>query len=209
MSPAQDHPATAPVRTAEIADRAEGTRAALITAARRLFVEKGYFTTGTEQIVAEACVGTRGALYHHFENKQALFLAVFEAVAREVHDSAPPPDEGGDALTALRTGLRRYLGSSRAGEVQRILLVDGPAVLGWRQWRELQVRFGLGQIRELLARAVEQERVRPLPLDMLAHVLLAATDEAALFVANSPDPRAARDQAVTVVDGLLESLSAR
>ncbi|MFF3573348.1 MULTISPECIES: TetR/AcrR family transcriptional regulator [Nocardia] len=195
-----------PVRTAEIADRAEATRAALIAAARRLFVEKGYHATGTEEIVAAAGVGTRGALYHHFPNKLALFRAVFLAVAEQVHSQAPQPDQTDDALADLRKGLRAYLKSSLTGEVQRILLVDGPAILGWQQWRELQVEFGLGSIRALLARAVDQGTMTPQPLDVLAHVLLAATDEAAQFVANSADPLRARDEAIGVIDGLLEAL---
>jgi AcrR family transcriptional regulator len=194
------------VRTAEIADRAEATRAALIAAGRRLFVEKGYFATGTEEIVAAAGVGTRGALYHHFPNKQALFLAVFLEVEEQLHSQAPRPEETDDALAALRKGLRAYLKSSITGEVQRILMIDGPAVLGWQQWRELQVQFGLGSIRALLEKAVEQGTVIPQPLDMLAHVLLAAADEAAQFVANASDPRKARDDAIEVIDGVLRRL---
>ncbi|WP_166903584.1 TetR/AcrR family transcriptional regulator [Mycobacterium sp. DL440] len=196
-----------PVRTAEIAERAEATRAALIAAGRRLFVEKGYFATGTEEIVAAAGVGTRGALYHHFENKEALFLAVFLAVQEQVDSRAPHPGDADDALDALRAGLRSYLKSSLTGEVQRILMIDGPAVLGWQRWRELQVQFGLGSIRALLEKAVEQGAVTPQPLDVLAHVLLAAADEAAQFVANAPDPRRARDNAIQVIDGLLQRLA--
>lgn len=194
------------VRTAEIADRAEATRAALIAAGRRLFVEKGYFATGTEEIVAAAGVGTRGALYHHFANKEALFLAVFLAVQEQVDSQAPRPEDTDDALGALRAGLRSYLKSSLTGEVQRILMIEGPAVLGWQRWRELQVQFGLGSIRALLEKAVEQGTVTPQPLDVLAHVLLAAADEAAQFVANAPDPRHARDEAIAVIDGLLQRL---
>jgi AcrR family transcriptional regulator len=194
------------VRAAEIADRAEATRAALIAAGRQLFVDKGYFATGTEELVAAAGVGTRGALYHHFANKEALFLAVFLAVQEQVHSQAPSPEDTDDALGALRTGLRSYLKSSLTGEVQRILMVDGPAVLGWQRWRELQVQFGLGTIRALLAKAVEQGAVAPQPLDVLAHVLLAAADEAAQFVANASDPRQARDDAIQVIDGLLQRL---
>ncbi len=194
------------VRTAEIAERAEATRAALVAAGRRLFVEKGYFATGTEEIVAAAGVGTRGALYHHFANKEALFLAVFLAVQEQVDNQAPRPEDTDDALDALRAGLRAYLKSSLTGDVQRILMIEGPAVLGWQRWRELQVQFGLGSIRGLLEKAVEQGAVIPQPLDVLAHVLLAAADEAAQFVANAPDPRQARDDAIEVIDGILQRL---
>lgn len=199
-----------PVRTAEIADRAEATRAALIEAARRLFVVNGYFATSTEEIVTAAGVGTRGALYHHFANKKALFLAVFVAVAEQVHSTAPDPAQHGGALAALRVGLRRYIRSSAHDEQQRILLIDGPAVLGWKHWRDIQATFGLGQISALLTQAVEEGDIDTTqPLEVLAHVLLAATDEAALFVANAPDPDAASQQAAAAIDQLLAGLHAQ
>lgn len=197
------------VASAAIAGRAEATRAALVAAARRLFVEKGYFATGTEEIVAAAGVGTRGALYHHFANKQALFMAVFQEVEEQLHAAAPKPEQTRDALSALSAGLLRYLKSSLTGEVQRILLIEGPAVLGWKEWRDLQVQFGLGEIRDLLEQAVSEGTLTPQPLDVLAHILLAATDEAALFIANAANPGDARDQAVLVLSQLLQGLRTR
>ncbi|MDT0393083.1 hypothetical protein RM641_37330, partial [Streptomyces sp. DSM 41921] len=136
----------------------------------------------------------------------ALVLAVFLAVQEQVDSQAPRPEDADDALDALRAGLRAYLKSSLTGEVQRILMIEGPAVLGWQRWRELQVQFGLGSIRALLEKAVEQGAVIAQPLDVLAHVLLAAADEAAHFVANAPDPRQARDDAIEVIDGILQRL---
>src|ERR1700761_8860554 len=110
-------------------EQAEATRSALIAAARRLFVANGYHATGTEEIVAEAGVGTRGALYHHFADKQALFLAVFEAIEEDLISSAgksgQPP---ADAFGQLRVGLLSFLDASLTPEVQRVLLIDGPVV---------------------------------------------------------------------------------
>jgi AcrR family transcriptional regulator len=189
----------------------EQTRAALLGAARELFIEKGYHQTGTEEIVAAAGVGTRGALYHHFSDKRALFEAVFIAVEEELVLAAAQKllDQGEGALDILRNGLLGFLDASVTAPAQRILLIDGPAVLGWQRWRELESRYGLGAIQAMLQRAVDEGDLSPgQPLEVLAHVLLAAADEAALYVANSPDPLHARDQAVQALTALLSGITA-
>jgi hypothetical protein len=111
-----------------------------------------------------------------------------------------------DPLGRLRSGLLGFLDASLTPEVQRVLLIDGPAVLGWQQWRALEERYGLGAIHRLLGLAVQSGQLSEQPLDALAHVLLAAVDEAALFIANASDPAAARDQAVAAIDRLLAGL---
>ena len=192
------------------AAQAETTRAALIAAARRLFVEKGYHRTSTEEVVAEAGVGTRGALYHHFADKQALFEAAFIAVEEDlVIEAAKNLGDAADgALNQLRQGLVGFLDASLTPHVERILLIDGPAVLGWVKWRELESLYGLGAIRAMLERAVEEgDLAAGQPVDALAHVLLAAADETALFIANAPDQRAARDQGVTALNAVLDGLA--
>ena len=191
------------------AAQAKATRAALIDAARRLFVEKGYHGTGTEEVVTEAGVGTRGALYHHFADKRALFEAAFIAVEEDLATQAAQnlADPAAGALNQLRQGLIGFLDASLTPHVQRILLIDGPAVLGWVRWRELESQYGLGAIRAMLERAVEEGDLAPAqPVDALAHVLLAAADETALYVANAPDQHAARDQGVRALNALLDGL---
>jgi AcrR family transcriptional regulator len=196
----------APVRAAAVAQRAEATREALITAARSLFVIKGYFGTNTEEIVVEAGVGTRGALYHHFPDKKALFQAVLERVEEDLLSSAATLDLAGDALARLRSGLLGFLEASMTPEVQRILLIDGPAVLGWSQWRAIEQQFGLGAIQQLLLAAMAEGALQPVPADALAHILLAAVDEAALFIAGADDKVAAKDEAIAAMDLLLGGL---
>jgi AcrR family transcriptional regulator len=190
----------------QVAERAEATRATLIAVARRLFVDQGYFATGTEEIVQAAGL-TRGALYHHFADKKALFLAVFEGVEEDLLANAGTLATATDAFGQLRSGLLGFLDASLTPEVQRVLLIDGPAVLGWQDWRELEARYGLGAIRGLLAAAVDEGTLRPQPVDALAHILLASIDEAALFIANAPDQRAARDLAVSAMESLLDGLA--
>jgi AcrR family transcriptional regulator len=187
-------------------EQAQATRAALLAAARRLFVAKGYHATGTEEIVAEAGVGTRGALYHHFADKQALFLAVFEAIEEELVGSANAGAYPDDAFGQLRAGLLAFLDASLTLEVQRVLLLDGPAVLGWQTWRSLEEKYGLGAIQALLSRAVEEGSIRQQPLGVLSHLLLATVDEAALYIANAADPTTARTEAADAVDGLLSGI---
>ena len=188
-------------------EQAARTRAALIGAARRLFAARGYAETGTEDIVIAAGVGTRGALYHHFSDKQELFKAVFEAVEDDLAARSPGDQHGSATLDSLRAGLHAYLeASARHQEVQQIILIDGPAVLGWEQWRSLEERYGLGVIRAQLEQAMANRSVRNTPLEPLAHLLLAVVNESALYIANAADPRQAGAQARAALDRLLDGL---
>ena len=192
--------------SAAVAERAEATRNALVAAARQLFVVRGYHDTSTEEIVALAAVGTRGALYHHFADKRSLFVAVFEAVEEDLVAAAGANLVEASPLDLLREGLLGFLDASLTPEVQRILLIDGPAVLGWQEWRTIEARYGLGGIQGMLELAVVDGSLPEQPLEVLAHLLLATADEAALFIANAEDPLAARDEAVAAMDRLLTGL---
>lgn len=192
-----------------MAERAHSTRTAITDAARRLFMDKGYFETSTEEIVAAAGVGTRGALYHHFADKRALFAAVFEALEIEIVTSAAAPDPTDSALERLRQGLLNFLGAAQAPGVQRILLIDGPAALGWQQWRLLEEQHGMGVIQALLERAVAEGDVPPQPLRVLAHLLLAIVNDAALFIANSETPDAAAAEATAAFNRLFDGIAIR
>jgi AcrR family transcriptional regulator len=171
-------------------------------------VEKGYFSTGTEEVVADAGVGTRGALYHHFTDKQALFQAVFEAVEEDLIAAAGDRPESNGAFDQLQAGLLGFLDAAATSqEVQQVLLIDGPAVLGWQQWRALEERYGLGAIRALLDQALTEGAIAAQPVDVLAHILLAAVDEAALYIAHSAEPSTAKNEAVTTMHRLLRGIS--
>lgn len=169
------------------AARSASTRAKLIRAARTLFARRGYADVGTAEIVRRAGV-TRGALYHQFASKEELFLAVYEQVEQELTGSvAADLDDVGAPFAALRAGIRIFLEACRAPEVQRIVLVDGPAVLGWERWREVAERYGLGLMEGVIAAAVEAGEIAPLNATALAHLLMGALDEAALLVVRDPD----------------------
>jgi AcrR family transcriptional regulator len=186
--------------------RGEATKAALIAAARELFVTKGYFATGTEEIVARADVGTRGALYHHFADKEDLFRAVFDQVQSDLA-AATIVNERDDSLDLLTAALQQFLdASAENADVQQILLIDGPAVLGWDQWRSLEAEYGLGVITAMLDAAVAQKLIARQPTAPLAHMLLAAVDEAALFIANAADHHQAHKEARQSLKRLLGGL---
>jgi AcrR family transcriptional regulator len=190
------------------ADRSATTRAALVGAARQLFAEHGYTEVGTERIVQVAGV-TRGALYHQFPDKVELFAAVLEEVEAELMrrlvEQLPtlPPN---DAPALLLAGASIWLDASTEPEVQRIVLLDGPAVLGWERWREIGLRYGLGLVTGVLADAVAAGSIAAQPVEPLAHALVGALDEAALYVARAPDPAAARAAMGPVVERLVGAL---
>jgi AcrR family transcriptional regulator len=190
------------------AERSEQTRGALVAAARRLFAERGYSEVGTEEIVREAGV-TRGALYYHFDGKRDLMRAVYEQLeselAQELADSVVP---GTSVLETLRAGADRFLDHCLEPEVQQIALIDAPSVLGWEQWREVGARYGLGLIEGLLTTGMESGEIRRQPTEPLAHALLGALDEVAMFVARSADPKAARQEAGPTLAGMVEMLEA-
>jgi AcrR family transcriptional regulator len=191
-------------------ERSEATRAALVAAARPLFAERGFAGVGTEEIVRAAGV-TRGALYHQFRDKEDLFAAVFELLESELAQrTAAAAGASGttDPLTELRVGAEAWLDACTEPEIQRIVLLDGPAVLGWERWREIGTRYGRGLVEAVLQAAVDAGRLTPQPIRPLAHVLMGAVDEAALYVATADDPAAARIEVGAVLDGLITSLAA-
>jgi AcrR family transcriptional regulator len=190
------------------AERSQATRAALVAAARPLFAERGFAGVGTEEIVRAAGV-TRGALYHQFADKRELFAAVFEQVEAEVTQRtarAAVASGAADPLAVLRVGAVAWLDACSEPEVQRIVLLDGPAVLGWDAWREIGMRYGLGLVENELREAIEAGVLEPQPIRALAHVLMGAIDEAALYVATAEDQAAARAEAGAVLDRLLAML---
>ena len=176
--------------------------------ARRLFAEQGYFETGTTEIVEAAGVGTRGALYHHFDNKQALFLAVFEEIEVDLGAKVGVTITGDTWLERLEQALSAFLDASLDPEVRRVLLVDGPAVLGWDVWREIEARYGLGAIRHMISEGVAEGSIVEVDAGAMAHLLLSVVDEAALFIAHADDPAAARVTAGASVAALVAGLAA-
>lgn len=191
-------------------ERSEATRDALIAAARVLFAERGYAAVGTEEIVRAAGV-TRGALYHHFDGKRALFEAVYERIEVELAERIAGGALNAGAtepLEAMRAGAEMFLQAATEPEAQRIVLLDGPSVLGWDRWREIAAEHGLGLIEATLQAGVEAGAIPEQPVRPLAHVLMGALDEAAMLVARAEDPERMRTEVGRTLDALLAGLSA-
>ncbi|MCA0032528.1 TetR family transcriptional regulator [Mesorhizobium sp. B1-1-9] len=183
-------------------DRTEATRADLIAASRKLFTEKSYAETGTPEIAAAAGV-TRGALYHHFADKQALFAAVVEqeaqAVADEIDRASPSSLEARDALIA---GSDAYLAAMRVPGRTRLLLLDGPAVLGRAAMDAIDNRHGNRALREGLVAAMRANTMTRLPAEALTALLAAAFDRAALAIEAGASTEDYRAVLMALIDGL-------
>jgi AcrR family transcriptional regulator len=185
-------------------ERAFSTRAKIIAIARRLFAANGYEGTSTEAVLKESGV-SRGALYHHFENKEALFAAVLEAVEVDITAAtARARANVADPLEALRVAFSKFLDLAREPEVRQIVLIDAHSVVGWQKWREIEERHGLGRLKQALKMIAATGRLREDTVDVLAHILLASLIEVAFLVARSPDPAATADKSRAAMEELLE-----
>jgi AcrR family transcriptional regulator len=190
-------------------ERSAATRAALVQAARPLFAQHGFSSVSTESIVAAAGV-SRGALYHQFAGKTGLFEAVYEAIeedlARELEGLITAAGVS-DPIEVMELGTSAWLTACGEQEVQQIVLLDGPAVLGWARWREIGMRYALGLIEGLLSHAIEVGRIPAQPVRALSHVLVGALDEAGLYIARAEDRTAASEEMRAVIATLMAGLT--
>jgi len=190
------------------AERTEATRGRLIATARRLFAEQGFAATSTEEILKEAAV-SRGALYHHFPSKTDLFQATFEQVEDELTAQVLQSASAGgetDPMRILQVGFDAFLDQCLNPEVQRIVMLDGPTVLGWDLWHELDERYAFGTIKAVLSVAADIGRVEPAAVDPLTHLLLGAVMQAGMVVARSEDPLAAKKAMTDTFAGIVAAL---
>jgi AcrR family transcriptional regulator len=190
------------------AERSAATQRALLTAARRLWGERGYAAVSTPEI-AEAAGVTRGAMYHQYADKTKLFLAVIEAVEADGIErltAAVVAAQPGTPADALRIAADAWLDIASEPEVRQLVLLDAPSVLGWAGFREISLRYGLGMTEQLLGAAVEADQLTPQPIRPLATIMLGALDEAAMSIASAEDPEQEKVQVRTVVHNLIDGL---
>ncbi len=204
MNPMTDQQATAGKRAAQ----GRATRGQLIEVATRLFAENGYEGTSIEAVLTAAGV-SRGALYHHFAGKEALFEAVVSAVSAQVTaDLTEVIRDCTDPVDALRTASLAWINLAADPVIQRVVLVDAPSVLGWERWRAMDDGRTLGAVRMLLQGVSDSDSSR-LPAELVgpfAHMILAALDEIVLVIARAPDSTAAIAEGRMAVEALLERL---
>jgi AcrR family transcriptional regulator len=192
--------------------QSESTRGTLIKVARELFTELGYADTPTEEIVRRAGM-TRGALYHQYKDKRDLFRAVFETVERELNDKVTRAVmQETDPRAQLRAGLNAFLDSCLDPGVRRIVVLEGPAVLGLQTWRTIDDGYSFTQVRTALQVLVAAGLLADQPVDALAHLVVGALNQAALAMAVASDVRQARrefgDALARVLDALLDRQAA-
>jgi AcrR family transcriptional regulator len=190
------------------AERAADTRDALISAARPLFASQGFAETSLETIVRDAGV-TRGALYHHFADKTELFAAVFERVEGEMATrmvEAVAAAGESDPVEIMRLCAGLWLDACAEPEIQRIVLLEALAVLGWERWSDIGNRYNVGFVTALLTGAVESGSIPPQPVEATALTIMGALREATLYIARADDQHKARADAGAVINRLVDAL---
>ncbi|MEV0202585.1 TetR family transcriptional regulator [Nonomuraea sp. NPDC050691] len=199
------------------AERTRATTGELVEAARLLFGRDGYAATSIDD-VARAGGLTKGAVYHHFSGKADLFRAVFvrqqerltSLIAEAAIRPGAAPTTGGqdaDPLEAVRRGARAFLLACAEPETRRIVLLDGPAVLGWDEVRRIEYGHTLRLLREGLAAAADAGRIEPGDVTVRAHLVFGALCEGAMVVARSGDPGTALTEVLARADILIASLA--
>jgi AcrR family transcriptional regulator len=202
-------PAAAPaVQPASLrAEQVAQTRAALIAAGRRLFGDTGYRATSVEDLAREARV-TTGALYHHFPTKTALFEAVFvDAHTDLMTAAAKAAQEATDGIDELARGFESFLDGVLRPDIQRILVLDGPAVLGLARYTELDEQYAHAVIVHSLTAAAQAGTITVDDPETTTRLLLGALTRGAMLIANSPDPVQTRHAVARSMRALLSSFT--
>lgn len=177
----------------------------LIAIARTHFTEYGYANAALEAMVEEAGL-TRGAVYHHFRSKKQLFRSVLEDVQREVAERVEwEASASEDPWQQLYLGCRAFMMAAVEERNRRIMLIDGPAILGWETWREMDRQHSMRLLSEQLGIMQQQGHIsRRLPLDALTHFVSGGLNEMALWLANDSADATRMDEAMAVLAAFLE-----
>jgi len=194
---------------AKQAERRAATTEAILKAGRRLFGERGFAGTTIDDI-ADAAQVAKGAVYHHFATKEAVFEAVFESVSRDlVADIERTTRSERDVLAAMVVGTQHYFAACAKGTTCQIILRDGPAVLGWERWREIDAEHFGGKFPRALSVAMDAGLIARQPIEPLSRLLLGAVTEAAVACAGRADVLKAGSEYSRAFSSLLEALRLR
>ena len=191
------------------AEQVEGTRRAIVASARRLFGTKGYGATSIDEVAARARV-TKGAVYHHFGNKEDLFRAVYAEVEAEAQRrSAATGKHDRTPIGLIVEGVHGYLDATLDPEVQRITLIDGPAVLGAEPEGPAEDQPGHQGLRAFIASAIGGGAITDVDPDALAHLIRGACMQAGILIAHSDDPEQTRARLGTTLEAMIRGLEPR
>jgi AcrR family transcriptional regulator len=187
-------------------DYTESTRQALVDSGRDLFTKRGYAGTSLEAIVKRARV-TKGALYHHFSGKQALFEAAFDQVETSAMNKLTEAVAGeGTAWERAIEGIQAYVGVCLEPAYQRIVIHEAPVVMGWERWREAEEHFSYGLVRATVEALIDAGEMEPLPVEATARILFGALSAGAETIASASDPKKSaaevRKTIVAVMEGM-------
>ncbi|WP_313798886.1 TetR/AcrR family transcriptional regulator [Cytobacillus sp.] len=173
--------------------------------ARQHFTAYGYANVTLKDIAKEANV-TRGALYHHFKNKKGLFLAVFEVVQKEIGEYVEAAAaQSNNSWQQLINGCQAYLEGAVESHNQRILLIDGPAILGWDTFRKMDEKYSMNSLKEQLQMMQEQELIKPISVEAMTHCLSGAMNEAVLWISDHLDQKEVMNEVMIVLKHSIES----
>lgn len=186
-------------------EQGNSTRESLLDAARELFGSQGYGATSTEEIVERAGV-TKGALYHHFSDKESLFRAVYEQVEREVSDRAVAHFLEADHWQALVSGCLLWVELHADPAVRQIVLIDARVALGWEAARAIESRLSTTALRGALRKAMTGGVIERRPLRPLSFMLIGSLSEACLYLNEAADKDLARTEVAELIVDLLSGL---
>lgn len=190
-------------------DYSESTRKALVDSAVELFTKQGYSATSLDAVAKRALV-TKGALYHHFTGKQALFEAALDAVETVILRRLGDIIGGlGDPWDRAMSAVRAYVKVCLDPSYQRIVIHEAPVVMGWERWRETEEHYSYGLVKVAVERLIEAELVEDLPVEATARMLFGAMSSGAMVVAGATDQRKASAEVSTVLVSLLEGMRRR
>lgn len=189
-------------------ENSEATRAALLESATTLFAQRGFVGTSLDD-VATATRMTRGAVYHHFDGKQALFEAVLNAMEEQAQQHIiSAAATAGDPWEAALAGLDAFLEQCCDPAYARIVILEGPVALGWSRWRECEEKYAYGLTENFLRTLMDTGYLQPAPLQTTTQVVFGMLSAAALALAEASDPDQARvkDECATLMRDILAGL---
>jgi AcrR family transcriptional regulator len=186
--------------------KGQATRRRIVATATKLFAKHGYEAVSIEFVLEKSRI-SRGALYHHYDGKAALFEAVLEAMEEKIAIEIREASRGiADPVAAMRKGCEAWIEMSRSPVIRQIVLIDAPAVLGWEKWREIDARFGFGLLQASLKNAASLGRIDRAKVLVVAHILLAALMEVVLVIARAAEPDKETRLAKLVIGELIDKL---
>jgi AcrR family transcriptional regulator len=187
-------------------DYFESTKQALVDSATDLFTRNGYAGTSLDAIVKRARV-TKGALYHHFSGKQALFEAAFNQVeTKAMTQLSKTIDGGGSPWERALEGVQEYIKVCLDPTYQRLVIREAPVVMGIERWREAEEHFSYGIVRDVLEQLIEAGELGDIPVEVTARMLFASLSAGANIIAEASDPKKASAEVFTALIHMIEGI---